>query len=186
LSFLGGLGRYETDGEADTTGYGITADWSRRTSDTAQLYFRGGYNRVEIADQSGDLSWETGFSAGAGVRWQFEVTSVVLDATHYLDPNSSGSVVNRDQVQFQMTRRFAPLFSAYIGARGIQDSRVGGSSDFLDRKYATGAVGFDWRFTSQFSLVGGYTYVWRKYTDRASAADSNAVSLGVVYEPKRR
>ena len=186
LKFSGGLGRYEPDGEVDTTGYGFVTEWSRRTSETAQMYVRGGFNRVEIVDDAGELSWETGLSGGAGVRWQFEVTSIVLDATHYVDPSSTGSLVNRDQLQFRLTRRFAPLFSVFLGARGIWDSGVGGSSDFRDRDYATGNVGFAWRFARQFSLGGEYRYVWREYEDAVSAADANTVSLGVTYEPKRR
>jgi len=186
LIFKGALGRYEPEGDIDTKGYGLTAEWAQRTSDVAQIYFRGGVNRVEIPDAAGDLSWESGFSGGAGVRWKFEVTEVVVDATHYIDPNSTGSVVSRDQLQFRLTRKFAPLFSAYVGARGIQDSGVGGASDFRDRKYATGTIGFDWRFSRQLTLAGYYAYVWREYDNSPSDADANALSLGVVYQPKRR
>jgi hypothetical protein len=186
VTIRGGFGRYEPEGDVDTNGYGVNAEWSRRASETSEVYLRGGFNRVEIADSAGDLDWESGFSGGGGVRWQFEVTSILVDATHYLDPNSTGSVVTRDQLQFWLSRRFAPMFSMHIGARGIQDRAVGDASEFRDRKYATGTLGLDWRFTRQFSLVAGYTYVWREYEDRPSAADSNALRLGVVYEPKRQ
>jgi len=186
LKFTGAAGRYEPVDAVDTTGYGLTAEWSRRFSDTAQWYMRGGFNRIETADVGDDLKWENGFSGGAGVRWQWEVTGISLDAMHFADPNSTGSVVNRDLLQFWLSRQLRPLVNLYFGARAIRDSGVGSDSTFQDRDYATGTLAFEWRFSRQFALNGSYTYFWRKYQDAASDAQSNAVSLGVVYEPERR
>lgn len=186
LKFTGGVGRYEPVDAVDTTGYWLTAEWSRRFSDTAEWYVRGGFNRIETTDVGDDLKWENGFSGGAGVRWRWEVTGISLDAMHYADPNSTGSVVNRDQLQFWLSRQLRPLVNLYVGARAIKDSGVGSDSTFRDRDYATGTLGFEWRFSRQFALSGNYTYFWREYQDAASDAQSNTASLAVVYEPKRQ
>jgi hypothetical protein len=181
----GNAGRYEPDGGDPTEGYGMVAEWSKRVSETSKAYARAGFNQVEVVPIDGDGTdavWETGFSGGAGIQWDFEVTSIFVDATHNVDPTSTGQVVTRDQVQLRLQRRLRPTTSVFVGVRGVKDTGIVSDDDFVDREYATATVGFRWRMTQQFVLTGDYTFAWLKYQNRSSDAQSNAVSLGIVYD----
>ena len=185
----GNAGKYEPDAGDPTDGYGMVAEWSKHVSKTSKAYVRAGFNQVELVpinDDGTDTVWETGFSGGAGVQWDFEVTNIFLDATHNLDPNATGQVVTRDQIQLRLQRRLKPTTSVFAGVRGIRDSGIASEDLFVDREYATATVGFRWRVTEQFVLTGDYTFAWLKYDNRSDDAQSNAVSLGVVYDTQWR
>ena len=185
ISLRADAGRFEPKDGVDTTTYGLTGEWAWKSSDITQFYLRAGADRVEVLDANDRKDWENGFSGGVGVRWQWQVTSIVFDVMRYADPSSAGGIVNRDQVQFRLSRRFTPLLTGFFGARAIQDQAAGGTSTTRDLDYATANVGFDWRFARKWSLVGSYQFVAREYEDDSSAAESNSVRLGIVYEPKR-
>jgi hypothetical protein len=186
VSVTAGAARYEPEGDSSTDVQALHAEWSNRISETSAIYVRGGASRVKD-DSTGGSGWSTGFSGGAGVRWSFEVTEIFVDANHYLDPSTAGQIVVRDQLRFQLSRRVGPLTTVYLSARGIQDDQ-GARSDgtFVSREYAAGSVGFAWRMTRQFTLGGGYEYSWRKYENETHDAASNALHLGITYEPRLR
>lgn len=187
LTLRGSYSRFEPDEGDNSDVYGIDAEWSNRVSDTAQVFVRGGVDRIRV-DSPDDLAggdWEEGFTGGAGVRWQFAVTRVFVDAGRYLDPNASGEVVSRDQLRAQWSRRLGEMTTVFVGARIIHDSSATDDSEFTDREYATGRVGLEWRFAREWSLFGDYNYAWREYDNALNDAESNTVSLGVVYEPNR-
>lgn len=182
-----GLGSFDPVDEDSTDVQGLNVEWRNEISDTAEVYVRAGGNRVEANSADGSSSWDAGFAGGAGIRWQFEVSDVWLDASTSLDPNSSGDVVTRDQLRVQFRRSLGPMTRLVLGGRLIKDSGAGDSQDsFSDRTYATGNVGLDWRFARQWSVFGNYQYSWREYDNTESDAKSNAVNLGVVWEPNRR
>ena len=173
--------RFEQDGLPDVDSSAASVEWRTRLSETSEYYLRGGANRVESDD-----GWETGVLLGAGVRWSYEVTDLFLDLNRDLNPDSTGDIVERAQLRFQVRRELTPTMRLDVAARVIRDSSPDDNSNFDDRDYATGSIGLGWRFTRQFSLGGQYTYVWREYDSKPDAAESNRFTLGVTYEPNRR
>jgi opacity protein-like surface antigen len=161
-------------------------EWANRISETSQVFVRGGASRVESNDGLGGSDWNTGFTGGAGVRWSFEVTQIFLDANRYMDPNSSGRIVERDQLRFELRRQVSPLTTIYLNARGIRDGKTDSNDVFQEREYAAAGVGFDWRMTQKFTLGGGYQYRWREYDGDPNDATANVFFLGITYEPHRR
>lgn len=188
VSVSASLGQYDPDIGETTDGYGLSANWTNRVSETSEVFVTAGTTRVEsaAATTGGSSDWESGFAGGAGVRWQFEVTQVFFDVNRYLDPNSAGKVITRDQLRLELRRRLRPTTNLFVGVRGIKDGDAADGSDFQARTYAVANVGFEWRMTRQFTLVGRYDYSWQEYDDAPNDASSNAVRLGVVYQPNRR
>jgi hypothetical protein len=173
------------DGEAADSQV-VDLEWSNRVSETSRVYVRGGANRVETLDANGVQQWEDGFSGGAGVRWDFEVSKLFLDATHSLDPSSSGRVVVRDQLRLRFERRLSPVTTLFLGARGIRDDRPDDVANLQDRDYWTASASLDWRFKEDWTRSGGYDYVWRKEENDPDAAVSNRLHLGINYHPHWR
>jgi hypothetical protein len=170
--------------DGDTTdSQNAALEWTNTISETSQVFLRAGTNRSENDDQSG---WSTGFSGGVGVRWSFEVTSLLVDINSDLDPNAAGKLVQRDQARFQLTRRLSPVTSLRFASRLIQDSGTADDDEFEERRYATTSIGYAWRFRRQWTLEGAYTYVWRDFENDSGSAEANRVSIGITYEPNRR
>jgi hypothetical protein len=187
LSLSAVYSQYEPDNDDATDAYGADLQWTNDQSETSQIYVRAGLDRAQVDSSTGSgNNWEDGFSGGAGVKWKFEVTSIFVDASRYLDPNSSGQLVTRDQLRAEWSRRLSPMTTLVVGARIVNDSGVGDDDTFTDRQYAAGSVGFEWRITRQWALIGVYDYAWREYDDAPTDAESNALSLGIQYEPNRK
>jgi hypothetical protein len=183
LSVLGGVSYYSPEDGIDSKAQNLFAEWSNAMSETTRYYFRGGADRVKIDEPEAD--WETGFSGGAGVEWQFEVTQLFLDYNHYLDPSASGRMVNRDQLRFELLRLLSERSSLRFTARAIQDEKAIDEDDLEKREFRTGGVQYEWRFRQSMSLVGGYEYTWREYENDPADATSNRFYLGVRYQPNR-
>jgi hypothetical protein len=186
LALRGRYLQYEPESGADKEAYGVDAEWANGLSETAQVFVRGGVTRTRVDATNGGASgeWEEGFSGGAGVRWDFEVTRIFVDVDRDLDPNPSGTIVTRDQLRAQWSRRLGPMTTITVATRFIADSGAT-DDDFVDREYAAATIGFDWRIARQWSLIGSYDYHWRDYDGSVSDAASNALSLGILYQPNR-
>jgi hypothetical protein len=179
---------FSPDGSStDTTRTGLEAEWRTRSSETMQYYFRGGATRSE-RDATGltpNIS-DTAFSGGLGVSWSWQVTNLVIDAVRSAGPSSAGSVVNRDELRFRITRAMSPRLAGHLALRGIRtEGALADLQEVRDRKYAAGTAGFEWRVSRQYALLGSYNYTWQEFEAEPDNAVSNGVNLSIVYEPRR-
>jgi hypothetical protein len=173
--------RYETLFESEA--YGAEVELRADYSQTSHLYLRLGGQQTDV-DRRNE-SAKTSVIAGAGGRWTWPTTSAFADLTRSVGPTSAGAVVERTQLRLRLDRAVRPRLSLFGGARGVRDEAVG-DDVYPTREYLAGELGFDWRITRQWSVLGVYNYIWQEYSDEPSDAASNAVSLGIVYEPGRR
>ncbi|HEY8507196.1 MAG TPA: hypothetical protein VIL32_02500, partial [Steroidobacteraceae bacterium] len=150
-------------------------------------YFRAGATRTE-RDAFGttpEVS-DTSLVAGAGVSWNYQVTRIVLDVLRSQEPSSAGVVETRDELRFRINRDLKPRLGAFIGLRGLRsEGAVEDVATVRDREYLTGTAGFEWRMSRQYTLRGAYDYAWQEFEGDPSDAQSNAVTLSVIYEPRR-
>lgn len=181
LTFRGRASRYKTVFDADA--YGAEVEWRTDITQTSEVYLLVGGQQTKI-DRRG-ASAETSVIAGAGGRWTWPTTNLFLDLTRTVGPNAAGAVVERNQLRFRMARALQPRLSFLAGVRASRDEAINEGSTYPTREYLTGEVGFEWRMTRRWSFVGAYNYIWQEYSDEDSDRSSNAVSLGIVYEPGR-
>lgn len=172
---------YETVFDSDA--YGAEVEWRSDFSETSQVYVRLGGQNTEL--DRGDGISATSVIGGLGGRWTWPTTNIFADFTSSVGPTSAGVVVERSQLRLRLTRALRPRLSMLIGARATRDEAVQKISSYPTRDYMTGEVGFDWRINRAWSIVGAYNYIWQEYADEDADRSSNAVSLGVVYEPGR-
>jgi hypothetical protein len=188
--------RYEIDiGENRSQAQGIELEWSRETTETTRAFVRVGAQRTELDELLVDpilgtasiatvdeMSW----LAGAGVNWKGGLTEFFLDAMRTVGPNSSGFIVERDQLRLRLDRMIGPRFTFFLGARGTYDNAVNDLSVYQGRTYATGEIGFRWRMLQRLSLVASYDHTWQEFRDPNSDAKSSGALLTLLYEPHRR
>jgi hypothetical protein len=177
----GRASRYDTVFDADA--YGAEVEWRSDYTQNAHLYARVGAQQTDL-DRSGTSS-QTNVIAGVGGRWTWPTTNLFTDLTRTVGPTSAGAVVERTQLRLRLQRAIRPRFSIMGGVRGNRDEAIDDASSYPTRKYLTGEMGFDWRLTRTWSMVGVYRYIWQEYSDEPSDRSSNAINLGVVYEPGR-
>ena len=176
------------DNSPDTTTGGVVAEWRMAPTQITNYYFRVGGNRASQGATATLPSQSTSsFNGGAGVAWNFQLTRILVDAIRSTSPSSQGAIVNRDELRFALNRDFSPLFTGFVGLRGIRTNGLGGTgvNDVRERKYYTGRTGFEWHLNRAYSLEGAYEYRWQKYTGDPTDASSNGVTLSVVYQPRR-
>lgn len=169
--------------DVDTNNLGIEGEWRYQVSERIDSYVRIGATRTsfdaaetEVADD------EVEMVGGAGGSWRFRVSSVFLDLTRQVSPNSSGYSVIRDQLQFRLNRDFSERASGSLAVRFINDDAPQG---YNERRYAVGSVGAEWRMTRIWSLLARYDYSWQDYELTSGDASSNAIRLTVLYQPRR-
>lgn len=190
----------------DTSNYGGLVEWTRHFSEIAQAYVRIGdevtrfdstvmapaqsQNAVVAAAQGQNgiivpAHNQNTWVAGGGFVWTYQVSQIFLDLNRTVDPNTSGYVVTRDQLRLQTNRDFSARLSGFLGVAALQDKSTGNAPGFAERKYVTGNIGFQWRYSRAWTLKGSYTYTWQRYQGYPSIEDSNAFMVAVVYQPYR-
>lgn len=181
LTLRGRASRYETR-QFDADAYGAELEWRSDYSQTAHVYARIGAQQTDL--NRGNAPAETNVTGGLGGRWTWPTTNIFADLTRSVGPSSSGRVVARNQLRLRLSRAVQPRLSILAGARASHDESIDSTTQ-PERDYITGDVGFDWRLTQRWSLLGMYHYIWQEYSDEPADRSSNAISLGIVYEPGR-
>jgi hypothetical protein len=172
-------------GSGNTNRYGFEAEWGTRRSEVMRYYFRLGANRAD--GQAGAISTSTtGAVGGAGIRWAYQTTEIVVDALRGFEPSSVGAVTTRDELRFRMTRALRPRLQGFVGARGVHMS--GATQQVIavqSRSYVTATAGLEWRASLNYRIAGTYDYEWVRFEGQPTAS-SNAVTLSLVYQPQSR
>ena len=183
--------RYEPDTtpNQDSNSYGVRAEWWYRTSQNLQAYLRAGLDRTQdvvVTTTTTSTRERTNNNVyGGGLTGLYQVTAFYLDLSRAVVPSGSGGLITRDQLQLRVRRSFSPRYAAFLQAYGTDDSGAQTGFEFLNRKYAVGSTGLEWRFTREFTLRGQYSYRWQKYGGAPGGANSNEFVLSLVYEPHR-
>jgi hypothetical protein len=189
ISLRGSMVNFSPDqgiGESNT--YGLALEWYRTFSETSKYYLRLGSNHTKfdaIAGVPGSSDSASTVSGGAGITWAFQVTGIFLDVMRNVSPSSGGRARQEDELRLGVDRQFSPRASGNIGVIAVQnrDLQPGVSTGYS--RYASANIGFQWRFTKSFTLVGTVGHSWRKEPN-TELADSNSVSLGILFERHRR
>ncbi|HEY8540429.1 MAG TPA: hypothetical protein VIL28_16315 [Steroidobacteraceae bacterium] len=180
LALRGLASRYETTFDAE--GYGAEVEWRTDYSETTQVYARLGAQRTDLKRANGEA--QNSFVGGIGGNWTWPTTKIFLDLTRRVGPSAAGAIVERNQLRFKLSRAIQPRLSFLSGVRASYDEGLD-SPTFQKREYVSAEVGFDWRMTRKWSLVGLYHYIWQEYSHEPADTSSNAISVGIVYEPGR-
>lgn len=183
LAVRGVYSRFMPQVGSNTNRYGVEFQWSMRNSQIMQTYVRFGANRLAAQTAQGTIN-SNGFTGGAGVQWNFQVTQVVIDALRELTPSDAGSVITNDELRFRVLHAFEPRFSGFFGARAL---RVRGASNkpglaIQGEDYVTGEMGVEYQVSLNFRVQGTYTLTWQQFQGEPSA-ESNAVGLAFIYQP---
>jgi hypothetical protein len=177
--FVRALG-FQYDTNTTTDAFGGEFEWNTQYSENSRAYIRLGAQQTKPERGESD----TNIIAGAGGQWSSQRNSLFLDLTRSVGPVAAGTVVERYQLRLRVDHDVSQRFALRAGARLSRDEETQDGT-YPTREYATGELGFEWRWLRQWSLIGSYNYRWQEYADEPSDADASAFLIGIVYEPKR-
>jgi hypothetical protein len=188
-------GTYEPElASDDTERVGVEGEWARQVSPTMRFYLRAGAENTDTTVRGLNAQRlpvtrtvsDTAVVGGIGTAWSYEVTEILLDAVRSVSPSSAGAVLERDELRLRLRRELRPRLAVFGNLRGVRtQSTFEDVATVRDRDYLTGRLGFEFRVTRPLTLLGGYDYAWQEFEDEPADATANAISLSLIYEPRR-
>ena len=174
---------FDIQTQGDSTAYGAELQWDTRNAADTQKYLRLGAQNVELPTGGSEVAWV----AGGGASVLMGRHTLFVDLSRNVGPSSSGIVVTRDALRFRWSFDMTPRVAFLAGVRGTHDDDVNPDSLFRARSYATGDIGFQWRWQEEFSLHFAYDYTGQKFDDALTdPAKSNGATLTFLYQPVQR
>jgi hypothetical protein len=197
VALRGRIGQYEPEDAFDATDrVGIHGEWTRRWTETTEAYLRIGSDTTEtkVRRRETPLSpllpvkvSQTAWVGGAGAKWNWQVTELVVDLVRSSTPSSAGVVTIRDEARAGVKRALSARFTIEAYARAVRtNGAIEDLTNIRDREYVASKLGFQWRASRQTTVLGAYHYDWQEFEGATTDATSNQVNLSVIYEPRRR
>jgi hypothetical protein len=187
LTLSGTASAFSPSHVAGSDTYSLQGQWDSSLTPTEKYYLRLGESRTVFDAGFGAApaaAAANSVSAGAGVSWAFQVTSVFFDAMRSVNPSPSGDSVVQDELRFRVERQYSPRLAAFAGLVGVKQDPVGKGNSFVGTNYVSGDIGMEWRITRVFALAGAYGYQWQKFSGNPSA-NSNTFRISFVYDLHR-
>lgn len=182
--------RFEPDlAGIESDSYGATLTYDRQITERYSTFVRAGYESIDTTSVVGGQSVDSSDGAllfGAGLRRQFEVSRLVLDAQRSVGPSGIAELLERNLVRARFIRDLSELTELRITARYQDTSSTADNSLLSDRQFARVELDVDRRLTRAFSVIAGYAYTRQEFDGAGSEESSNAVYVGFSYNPGRR
>ena len=119
------------------------------------------------------------------MRWSFLKSELFVDLQRVVDANSSGFVVERDDLRAFYNHRFSVRLLGYVGGYLIRDESVTASGSYVPRRYYTALAGLEWRVLRALAVRGEVGHSSQEYVGESETADGNSARVSVVYRPRR-
>jgi hypothetical protein len=135
---------------------GVRIAWAYILSPTTNISASAGITRTNIASEEvSGSTWTLKSTHNSELsQWSFSLTRDIV-------PSGFGLLIRRDELDLSVIRSVAPRLDATLSAQAAHNSDLVASFTGDNRRYVTGAAGFNWHAAPQ--------WVW-SFTVRASAA----------------
>lgn len=168
---------------------GAQLQWDYRIAERLSAYGRIGVKRSEF-DLVGPGATRRSISEttplfAAGMRWVFQKSELFVDLQRQVDANSSGFVVQRDDLRAFYTHRWSVRMLGYVGGYLVRDESVTSTGLYVPRRYYTALAGVEWRALQALSVRGELGLAHQKFSGESGSAEGNSVKVSVVYRPRR-
>jgi hypothetical protein len=180
----------EPDGGVGTSDLaGAQLQWDYRIAERLSAYGRLGVKRSDF-EVVGPGTTRASFQEttplfAAGMRWTFLKSELFVDLQRVVDANSSGFVIERDDLRVFYNHRFNVRLLGYVGGYVIRDESVTATGFYIPRRYHTLLAGMEWRALRALALRAEIATSHQEFEGDPSDADGNSARLSVVYRPRR-
>lgn len=187
-----GVGPYYTyyapinssSGSVKDTGSGVNFSYNYKSSAVSQ-------SRLTVRVERDSSPAAFGIPSSTATTWGFEwvgnrrflTDSVQYSIGRFLQPSSDGGRTAVDQFRVQDTKRLSERLSLDVAVRATRSSDVGNTvlANTGNRDHVNAQVFLAYLLTPEWSISGGYRFVYLKVPYLPASADSNAVFITVGY-----
>jgi hypothetical protein len=172
----------------DSTSYGGSLLFNREVSETFSWYASAGAQRTNVEAGPDNVVDDNQMSYifATGMTREWERTRFQAEANRSVDPSGTGFLKTRDGIRVNLRHQFRPRLSGELGLYAFRDDDVDDVVEVNKRDYARALGKVTWQFDRNWFVEGSYTYTYQDYDDTPGDADSNAVTIGVIYRPLRK
>jgi hypothetical protein len=172
------------EGSVKDTGYGISANYSYKTSALSQSRLTV---RVEHDSSSAAPGIPSSTATNWGVEWvgsrRFLTDNVQYSIGRFLEPSSEGGRTAVDQFRIQDNKRLSERWSLNVAVRLTRSSDVAGTvlANPGNRDHANAQALLAYLLTPEWVISGGYRYAYQKVPYFPASAHSNIVFITLGY-----
>lgn len=171
--------RYETSFlDGDFSGYGFSVGLDRELTQTSTFRALVG---LEKAEQLGDSNDEPHVVADISVVRRQETTRLLAQYRRRIAASGRGALSARDEFNLRFTRDLTDKFSAGIGARAYESTRLGLVGN--ESKFVQLNAQVLWRLSSAFAVQANYRYTVLDRSTIGESANSNRFTVWFSYQP---
>lgn len=182
--------RFDVEDDSFTSDSGgLTARFTRQFSPRFSGFVSAGLQKIDsdfFTAGSPDKSSDNTFLAAAGFTRQYEITRIIMDISHNVNPSGIGFLTERTQIRANLSRRLSPLITGTVDIRFLKENTVPDSQTRPDRDFGQIRLGLTWPLSRNWSLIAAYTHRRQKFATGTDEATANLASLGIRYSPPRR
>ena len=126
----------------------------------------------------------TGFLADISLDYDAGRTKYRVAFAVDVEPSSSGSQVETNELTAQAVRTLSPRFTAAVYARAYEPDRLGALvEDRFARRFISFEPRIQYKYSRVITLTAAYRYRRQKARVDPSSAESNALLLAIKYTP---
>lgn len=184
--------------ENTTDSFGATIGYQRQYSETLSATLIAGFSRSFLDVTGLPVDPETGlpcfpilctfsntsrnFVGSLNVRKRSELTTMNVEVSRNLAPNSNGTQYVQDALRFYLNRDITERLAGTFGTVVTKSSAVGNLRR-LDQNYFAADAGLRWRLTPTWSLGGTYSFILSNSDSNTSSTrqENNVLYFSVSY-----
>mgnify|MGYP001224531636 CR=1 FL=1 len=169
----------------DSTGYGVSAGFNRKWSQTTQLRALLGVEQTDLNNESLDQEDpDPSFVTEVSLLRQLETTRLLAQYRQRIAASGRGGLRRRSEVNLSLARDLNDKISAGIGFRAYTIDVIEGAAKEQDYVQLRGQ--FVWRMTPALSIQANYIHTLLDRRDLGESANSNRFTLWFSYQPTPR
>jgi hypothetical protein len=181
--------KYEADEISnDSKSFGGGLRYEKDVTETFTWFVAAGAQSTDVEageDNQLDQS-QTSYLFTSGIAREWERTRFRAEISRSVDPSGTGFLKTRDGLRVNVRHQFRPRWYGSVRAYAFTEDSVDDTVDVNNRDYAQVQLGLGWQMARSWSVEGLYRYTYQDYDDTPGDAQSNFISLGLVYRPTKK
>jgi hypothetical protein len=163
----------------------LLVGFSRAFSETSRGSISVGASntREQIA---GTVDHTNGLVLEASATETGEISRLEGTISHNVRPSGAGRSIESDRLYVRWIRGLTSNVAFTLRVFLLQNQILEGTDPSIDRRYYEVEPAIEYQWTQQWAFRAAYAYRYQKFDAAPSSGTSNAVYVGIIYNPRRQ
>lgn len=181
FTLTGNAARYRPDaGSTESDTVQLLVGMARKFTEATRGSFSIGGSETKQTEP-GREERSTGVVFRAGLEQRSDLATFDGVISRDVTPSGIGRSVQSDQIRLRWLRKTSPTIDLGLQVQLLRNQVLEGTAADVDRRYYEVEPELRWHWLDNWIVSGSYKYRKQKFDADPSAADSNAVFLGLTY-----